>query len=1076
MVAVPPSPPAVVLAPPATLLDRLVAAVGSPLGISPLAPRTVLIGGILMRPVLGRALARGGSALNVSLVTVGEFGLDLGWGRVGGDARRLDPAIEYQVAHDAAVAAGGYLAEVAGTPGVTEAVRRLVRELAQEGIGPEEFAVAVSEPGVAESPEKAATLASIYRRFAEKTRGYFTGSTCLAAAEPADFTGSALYVYGVRQLAAAPRRLVRGIAERGVPVTFFLPTLSPDADLAHADLLTWLVDECGAQVERVEGATGDGSTLGHLKARLYAPGDGVTMDEAGSVRVVSAPSREAEAREAVRACLRWAGQGVPFREMAVVMRDVTGYRGLLEEALQEAGIAFYSGSGAPLSHSPVGRQITRLIRLAGADVPRRPLVDFVAEQCIPLATLDPYGKVSAWKWDRFARKAGVVDGLDEWRTNLGGSIEDDEAAVAAGTAPQWVPGTIGDRRVLLRFVEDFQADVLALHRDRTLADHVTAFVGFVDKYVVDGPAYLRDLADLDRISHVVGPGVPFGEFLAQVEAMVGASVARDTADALPGRFARHGVNLLDASQMPHLRFRAVCVVGLNEGVFPSAPRQDPLLLDDERRRLNDTAGWTLPLRTGGHDPQPMQFGLAVHGAGDFLQVSYARALRPGDREMLPSAYLCQVLSALTGARVTAGAVAGLRDHPVLTWVPSGRVGPLGGALALSVVEWDRALLQNQPSLGRALLFARHERAARGDEMVQARALPDVLTPFDGALADPRAIDLAARHFADRPTSATTIARYARCPRQFFLASVLNLREEEDPEAIVEMEAKTRGTVIHAVLEELIATTPSADLVPENHPALEARMLDLVEKHVEVQVRKGLAGRPGLHGRTSGEIAAECLSWLDHMLATGEFDPGDRYFVEVRFPGPALDPAGGEVPPLVVATADGAIRFRGFIDRLGVHPDGTFSVLDYKTGRVLALEGGAIGDGQDLQLPLYMLAGAQALGLPVEKGSAAYEFVSRRNGYARITLTGTQLAAQWGRFTQVMDGIAHGVATGDFHAEPDTASCRHCDFTGLCGTSRFALAQAKAADPLVERFQREVRGQTAGVAAGDAVDEPGEDAT
>ena len=41
------------------------------------------------------------------------------------------------------------------------------------------------------------------------------------------------------------------IADRGIPVTFFLPTLGPEADQAYEDLLRWLVDECGAEVEHL---------------------------------------------------------------------------------------------------------------------------------------------------------------------------------------------------------------------------------------------------------------------------------------------------------------------------------------------------------------------------------------------------------------------------------------------------------------------------------------------------------------------------------------------------------------------------------------------------------------------------------------------------------------------------------------------------------------------------------------------------------------------------------------------------------------------------------------------------------
>ena len=57
----------------------------------------------------------------------------------------------------------------------------------------------------------------------------------------------------------------------------------------------------------------------------------------------------------------------------------------------------------------------------------------------------------------------------------------------------------------------------------------------------------------------------------------------------------------------------------------------------------------------------------------------------------------------------------------------------------------------------------------------------------------------------------------------------------------------------------------------------------------------------------------------------------------------------------------------------------------------------------------------------------------------------------------MDGIAQGVATGDFHPEPGDKACRYCDFQMLCGPGRKAEAQRKADDPHVEWFHRVVRG-------------------
>lgn len=1023
---------------------------------------TLLVAGVLMRPYLERRLAAESPLLNVRVETSGELGRRL-WGMrtQGAAGTTLGPALERQFAFDA-TRASSYLAEVAQMPGITDAAVRLLRELRQEGIGTAEFAEQARRPGMLESPEKAEGLIALCDRFDSLSAGHVSGAEALAQADPADFDGRALVVYGVRQLGASARRLVKGIADRGIPVTVLLPTLSPEADVAHEPLLQWLEGECGAQVTRLDAPAVGTSALAQLRARLFDAGEPVKPDAAGTVRVVSAPSHEMEAREAVRACLRWAEAGVPFRDMAIVAKDLAGYQPLLEGALREAGIPFYAHGGTPLPVTPVGRQISRLLDLLQADVPRRELMAFLAEECTPPETLAPYGTVAPWKWDRYSRRAGVVAGIDQWTTNLTAGINADEAEVAAGTAYQWVPKTIGDRRVLLRFVQAFSAEVAAMRVPRSLAGHITALRGFVDRWVVGGGSHLQAIDDLLAIDDAVGGQVDVDQFIDIVRELVGSSFRRDPGNVAPGQFMRRGVNILDASQMPHLSFSAVCVVGVNEGVFPSAPRQDPLLLDDERARLNDAAGWTLPLRTGGADPQPMQFGLMVHGARQFLQVSYARAQRAGERETLPSQFLCQVLSALTGERVTAEGVRDLRGSTWLTWVSSGRVGPAERDLALSAAEWDRALLQDRVEVGRALLEAGEPRALRGRQAVAARAVPDTLTPYDGLIVDPAALQVAAGHFERKMSSPTRIADYAKCPRKFFLSHVVGSRVEDEPEDIVEMEVSTRGTIIHGVLEDVLAQVPPGDITMSNRDHLVGVVAELTEKRFDEQVARGRAGRAGLHDRTLHDLVDECIAWLDEMLRTEAFDDEDRFHLEVRFPGPALDSTRpAPLGPLVIGTPHGEVRLSGRIDRLTEHADGTFSVVDYKTGRVLDLEPGAIGDGQDLQLPLYMLASAQALGVDLGKGEASYEFVSRRAGYVRITMTGNDLIRQQERFDQVMNGITAGVAGGDFHAEPGDGSCRYCDFKMLCGPARGDEAALKQGDAHVARFRREVRGEVGG---------------
>ncbi len=151
--------------------------------------------------------------------------------------------------------------------------------------------------------------------------------------------------------------------------------------------------------------------------------------------------------------------------------------------------------------------------------------------------------------------------------------------------------------------------------------------------------------------------------------------ADDARAGRPGAFRARGINVVDVNSLRHMRFRAVCVVGLAERHFPPSPKEDPLLLDAERAHLNDTRGWQLPLRAQGADPEPLQFALALGAAEERLQLSYPRTEHGSGRPLYASGFLRSAAEALAGERIQAEDL----DDVEAGWfvrLPGGRVGAL----------------------------------------------------------------------------------------------------------------------------------------------------------------------------------------------------------------------------------------------------------------------------------------------------------------------------------------------------------------------------------------------------------------
>jgi len=124
-------------------------------------------------------------------------------------------------------------------------------------------------------------------------------------------------------------------------------------------------------------------------------------------------------------------------------------------------------------------------------------------------------------------------------------------------------------------------------------------------------------------------------------------------------------------------------------------------------------------------------------------------------------------------------------------------------------------------------------------------------------------------------------------------------------------AATRGTVVHAVLEQLF------DL-PRGARSLEAATALVPSVWQEVlgadeQLAEHFAG-------DDGTLATEWLDGTEALLAT-YFDLEDPT---------RLEPADRELALSV--ELEGGLVLRGYVDRLDVAPDGAMRVVDYKTGR------------------------------------------------------------------------------------------------------------------------------------------------
>lgn len=1038
---------------------------------SPLAPVTVLVGSVLQRPYLQRMLARRGVAqLNVRFLRPNELARamagDGGRVRLTAGAERL---LVREVAGGAAASPSSYFAPVAHRDGFAEMLQRLVREIELGGFDAAALRTSLGD-ATDDADSKEAALAALYDEYRARTGAFASTAQAYDAALRATLDGP-LYVYGLSAPSELQARLIEHVAATSATagdVTVFLPHAGiAEIDGAYEAFRARLLAG-GAVEERRESPASPDGVLARVRGTLFrigdAPAAGASHADRGettSVQLVNAPDTVREIWEAARACLRWAGEGIRFHEMAVVYRNRDPYRALIDEIFSEAHIETYLHDGRLLSTHPLGRRLLSLLQLAASHerFGRAEVMEFLTETQLPRQTRAKYRRVRPSEWESYTREAGVVEGIAQWRSRLTRLVEE-KRLQAQDERFDWMNDVADRIGVLIAFAGDLHGALSSHPADATWDDHIAYARDLASKYA-DGVEPLLEAIDELKSLAAVRERVPFDVFCRAVR---DDFESRDTTDVLkePVRlFGRQGVAVIDASSLRHLRFRAVYLVGVAERAWPPPSRPDPLLLERERRRINESAAGAgagaLPLRTE-PDEESAGFWLAAQSAQEHLAISYARADAGRSGKHLPSYFFRAVAESLEGRRLLT--LDELDASAYVRRFEAGRLACAELADSLSAAEYDRGLMR--ASYERGLAAGIDAVAAVSPEFGRALVARNarrggVLSSYDGVMAGDDAT-AAARNESifqkdDASVSPSRLEMYATCPYRYFLRYVLRIEPVEEPETVERIDHLQRGSLIHEILQRFLERTGRDD--PPNAARRDEHLrllLQISRECGEDREQRGVTGRPLIWKMDRQQIDDDLTRWYDEEVKDAETSGMKPGAFEARF-GPAWGPREGEAPlssddPLVLDAGGRTLRLQGRIDRVDWdEAHARFRVIDYKTGKTRPGKDDVLKRGEALQLPVYLHAAAQLTGIDASRGESQYFFVSSAGGFKRHVITGATLAERAADFQRVLSTIADGVDAGYFAPNPGDkqTNCRYCDYKDVCDARIGPIMDSKAGD-------------------------------
>jgi RecB family exonuclease len=656
--------------------------------------------------------------------------------------------------------------------------------------------------------------------------------------------------------------------------------------------------------------------------------------------------------------------------------------------------------------------------------------------------LNPEGfqlKAGEWDphlWDQASKEAGVVEGEGAWMDRMGGYIKQ-ASSMGPRDEEELSKEESGSLAVFRTKVLQKLFDGRRLfEKEKSWAGKAKVLFDLAEKIFVPSDAK-EQLKTLRQGVEILSQD----SFTVEKEELEALLTGLMEEVKIPWKNSGSGgVEVEDLMQVRGVPFDILAMPGLVEQGFPKVPRQDPLLLDEERRILTGLHEGKahVPEKAEGRLEEKLLFLLAVRSARKALILTASHLHPTTGAPRVPSAYLHEALRAVTGKRQTQwdGDSPFLQKVAVSDWVREGeavRVDDLEELLSRFEEAREGNPLPAQAYVEDKPFF----KEAR--DLLKERQSKRQFTPYDGVFQDAEAIKKLSKEHSlrDKTLSASRLETYAACPLRYFYRYVLGLKVHPEPERVFQLDPAEKGNLMHEVLEETLSRGAKEGWLKARDEEKGRKVLEEeTQKAFKKFEKEGIPGSPALWEWSQFIVRKD----LDKALKKALEDPD---WTAVDFEKAFGRPGQPEVS---FKTPTGVFRLEGFMDRVDLSPDGKkLRVLDYKTGSKEGFKKDSVKEGTKIQMPLYLWA-CRTLYPGVVPEKAVYEFLTTKGDYGSVGFDATEWTRVEKPLTALLTTASEAVDQGLFPAA--AKACDRCDYRTLCGPGAEKRGERKREDKRV----------------------------